>query len=194
MDLREAVVLDGEFQHDLLAAVLHVGAAVDAVRIGLSRGQLRRIHQLVGMAVEPVPERGDQLGGLHRRRRDRVNILDDVVGAVQVIDRVDALADQVIRQLTVLVKRRLLRVARVLAHVVAVLVFDAPVDDGIKHPAPQLKLDRDLFDAAVVIKAAVNAVGIDGLVGRRAAHQHARKEQGHKKKLHFKKPSFRMVS
>ena len=158
--LGECVVLQSEFQRDLLAAVLHVAAAINAVRIGLGLGQLRRIDDLVGVAVQPVPEGGNQLAGLHRRRRHRVEILHDVIRRIEVVDGGNALADKIIGKLAVLAEDGLLRVARVLAHVIAVLVFHAAIHQRIEFSILEFELNGNLLDAAVIVKPAINAVRV----------------------------------
>ena len=158
--LGEGVVLQGEFQRDLLAAVLHVAAAINAVRIGLGLGQLRRIDDLVGVAVQPVPEGGNQLAGLHRRRRHRVEILHDVIRRIEVVDGGNALADEIIGELAVLAEDGLLRVARVLAHVIAILVFHAAIHQRIEFSILEFELNGNLLNAAVIVKPTINAVRV----------------------------------
>ena len=112
------------------------------------------------MAVQPVPEGGNQLAGLHRRRRHRVEILHDVIRRIEVVDGGNALADEIIGELAVLAEDGLLRVARVLAHVIAILVFHAAIHQRIEFSILEFELNGNLLDAAVIVKPAINAVRV----------------------------------
>ena len=52
----------------------------------------------------------------------------------------------------------LLRVARVLAHVIAVLVFHAAIHQRIEFSILEFELNGNLLDPAVIVKPAINAV------------------------------------
>ena len=160
MQLGEGVVLQSKFQRDLFAAVFRIAAAVYAVRIRFGFGQFRRIDDFIRVAVQSVPQGGNQLAGFHRRRRHRVEIFHNVIRRVEVVDGRNVFADEIIGKLAVLAEDGFLRVACVFAHVVAVLVFHAAIHQRIESAVLEFKLDGNLLDAAVVIKPAVNAVGI----------------------------------
>lgn len=81
------------------------------------------------MAVQSVPQGGDELAGFHGCRCNSVQILDNVVRGVEVVNRRDVLADEILRQLAILMQNGFLRVAGILVHVIAVFVFDASIDE-----------------------------------------------------------------
>ena len=74
-----------------------------------------------------------------------------------------------IRKLLILAEDGLLRIAGILNHIVSVLIFNAAVNDGGKQPILQLKLDGNLLNSPVVVKAPVDSVGINGFLPRRSA-------------------------